>query len=171
MEFLDVELRAMKPYPQIENATDDAQTVAVLKDLANGRDGELNGILTYIFQSTIADKTNADIGEIFEEIAIVEMRHLGLLMHAICSFGGTPKYEISSGAPFNIGGVNYSLKLKDMLEANIRGEQAAIANYTQAIKMVKNESLKELFERIILDEQKHVDALKQIRAQVQFLSV
>lgn len=171
MEFLDVELRVNKPYPQIENATDDAQAVAVLKDLANGRDGELTGILTYIFQSTIADKTNADIGEIFEEIAIVEMHHLGLLMHAICSFGGTPKYETSNGAPFNVGGVNYAPKLKDMLEADIREEQTAIANYTQAIKMVKNESLKDLFARIILDEQAHIDALKQIRAQVQFLSV
>ncbi len=171
MGFENIELRVKQPYPQIEGATDDLQTVAVLKDLANGRDGELCAILTYIFQSTIADKTNDDIGKIFEEIAIVEMCHLGLLMHAICDFGGTPKYEISSGAPFNINNVNYNTKLKDILDIDIREEQGAIANYTQAIKMVKNQSLKDLFARIILDEQKHIDALKQVRAQVQFLSV
>ena len=171
MEFSDIDLKVKQPYPQIEGATDDAQTVAVLKDLANGRDCELSAILTYNFQSTISDRTNDDIGEVFEEIAIVEMHHLGLLMHAICDFGGTPKYETSNNAPFNMNNVNYSIKLKDMLESDIREEQTAIANYNQAIKMVKNQSLKDLFARIILDEQRHIEALKQIRAQVQFLSV
>ena len=171
MEFDDIELRVKQPYPKIEGAVDDPQTVAILKDLANGRDGELCAILTYNFQSTIADKTNEDIGEIFEEIAIVEMHHLGLLMHAICDFGGTPKYDTGNGAPFNTNSVNYSTKLKDMLEIDIREEQGAIASYNNAIKMVKNQSLKDLFARIILDEQKHIEALKQVRAQVQFLSV
>lgn len=171
MEILDVDLKVKQPYPQIEGAVDDPQTVAIIKDLATGRDGELCAVLTYIFQSTIADKTNDDIGEIFEEIAIVEMHHLGLLMHAICDFGGTPKYEAGNGAPFNANSVNYNTKLKDILEIDIREEQGAIASYNQAIKMVKNQSLKDLFARIILDEQKHIEALKQIRAKVQFLSV
>ena len=170
MDLNNILVKEKKDYPEIENAIDDNQTVAILKDLAFSKQGELAAVLTYIFQSTIADKSNDDLGELFEEIAITEMAHLGLLMHAICAFGGVPKYETSNGVPFNTNWVNYNAKLKDMLEQNIKGEQEAIENYNQAIKMVKNQSLKDLFARIILDEQKHVEALKQVRATVQFLS-
>ena len=171
MNFENIVLRDQSPYPEIEDALDDKQTVAILKDLASGRAGELNGILTYCFQSTIADKTNPDIGEIFEEIAIVEMRHLGLIMHAITKFGGVPRYESANGSPFSTGAINYSTKLKDMLELDIRDEQLAIDSYNQAIRIVKNESLKALLARIILDEQLHIEALKQIRDNIQFLSI
>lgn len=170
MDLDDIIVRAKGEYPKIENATDDMQTVAILKDLAFAKEGELAAILTYIFQSTIADKSNSELGELFEEIAIVEMTHLGLLMHAISAFGGVPKYEASNGMAFNSSCVNYNTKLKDMLEQDIKTEQDGINDYNQAIKMVRNESLKNLLARIILDEQKHIEALKQVRATVQFLS-
>lgn len=171
MDLNNILVKAAGDYPQIVDATDDNLTVAILKDLAFSKQGELGAVLTYIFQSTIADKSNSELGELFEEIAITEMAHLGLLMHAITAFGGLPKYETGNGVPFNVNWVNYSTKLKDMLEQNIRGEQIGIDNYNQAIKMVKNQSLKDLFARIILDEQKHIEAQKQVQATVQFLSI
>lgn len=170
MDLTDISVRAKGDYPKIVAAQDDAQTVAILKDLANAIGGELDAILTYNFQSTVADKSFSDVAELFEEIAEVEMIHLSLLMHAITAFGGMPKYESATNAPFNTNAVNYATKLKDILEHDIREEQNAINNYTRAITMVKNQSLKDLFARIIEDEQLHIDALKQVRATVQFLS-
>lgn len=171
MNFEDIEVKIDKLYPEIVDAVEDVNIVAVLKNLANGKTGETAAVLQYIYQSVVADKTLQEIAEIFEEIGIVEMIHLDMLMHAISMFGGVPKYENSQGAFFNAANLNYSLKLKDMLEMNIKAETMAIDNYKTAINMVNNKSLKQLFERIIEDEQRHIEIFKRIRDNVVFLSV
>lgn len=171
MNFGEIEVKINKPYPEIENAKEDFQTVAILKNLATSRYGELNGVLQYIYQSVIADQVDEDIASVFEEIGVVEMMHLDMLMHAIVDFGGNPKYEDAQGTPYNVSNVNYSTKLKDMLEGNIKGEQMAIQNYTQAISKVKNESLRRLLERILEDEERHLEIFKSVRNNVKFLSI
>ena len=94
-----------------------------------------------------------------------------MLMHAITQFGGNPKYEDAQGNYFNAGTLNYSMKLRDMLDNNIRAESVAIENYKMAINKVKNQSLKDLFNRIIEDEQRHLEVFKRIRDNVEFMSV
>lgn len=171
MDFSEIEVKVNHPYPEIREAQDDAQTVAVLKNLAFSRVGEITGVLQYIYQSVIADKTKEEIAEIFEEIGVVEMLHLDMLMHAITEFGGNPKYEDAQSNYFNTSVVNYSMKLREMLDSNIRAESIAIENYNMAINKVKNQSLKDLFQRIIEDEQRHIEVFKQIRDSVEFMSV
>ena len=171
MNLQNIEVKVDKPYPEIVDAEYDVNTVAILKNLASGRLGEVAGAMQYIYQSVVADKSNEDIAEIFEEIGVVEMIHLDLLMHAITDFGGNPRYEDSQGRFFNVGNLNYSQKLRDMLENNIRAESLAIENYQMAISKVKNQSLKDLFARIIEDEQRHLEIFKQIRDTVEFMSI
>ena len=171
MNFEEIEVKIDKPYPQIVDAADDRETVGILKNLATSKNGELGGILQYIYQSVISNKINEDISSIFEEIGIVEMMHLDMLMSAIVDFGGIPRYEDSMGNPFNVSNINYSLKLKDILQNNIKDEQIAIENYSRAISRVKNQSLKELLERIKLDEERHLQIFKQILNNVTFMSV
>ena len=171
MNFNDVDIKVNKPYPEITNAYEDMETVAILKNLASSRMGEMAAVTQYIYQSVIADKTSEEIASILEEIGVVEMMHLDMLMHTITMFGGVPKYEDSQGNFFNTANLNYTMKLKDMLNNNIRSESLAIDNYTMAIKRVKNESLKKLFERIIEDEQRHIEIFKMIRDNVSFLSI
>ena len=171
MNFEDIKVKIDKPYPEITNAKDDPQTVAVIKNQANTRGGELRAILQYTFQSVIADNVEEEIASIFEEIGIVEMMHLDMLMHAITDFGGIPEYTDSQRNSFNANYVNYTTNLNEMLDNNIQGESLAIENYKQAIKMVSNQSLKDLFARIIEDEEQHIKVFKKIRDSVRFLSV
>ena len=171
MNFSDIQVKIDRPYPEIVNAEEDVTTVNIIKNLSSSRVGELAGILQYIYQSVIADKTHNEIAEIFEEIGVVEMLHLDMLMHAITMFGGVSKYEDAQGNFFNTANLNYSVKLKDMLENNIRAESVAIDNYKMAINKVKNQSLKDLFARIIEDEERHLEIFKRIRDNVQFMSV
>ena len=139
--------------------------------MATSKNGELGGVLQYIYQSVVSNRVNADIASIFEEIGIIEMMHLEMLMNAIVDFGGIPKLEDAMGNPFNVSNMNYSLKLKDMLQANIKDEQMAIEAYSRAIERVKNNSLKDLLERIKQDEEKHLQIFKQILNNVTFMSV
>lgn len=171
MNFENILVKINKPYPQIENAKDDPQTVAILKNLANTRAGELRAVLQYVYQSVVADSVEEEIASIFEEIGIVEMMHLDMLMHAITEFGGTPEYNDSQRNAFNSNFVNYTTKLSEMLDNNIQGESLAIENYKQAIMRVDNESLKQLFARIIEDEEQHIKVFKKIRDSVRFLSI
>lgn len=167
----DLELRVNNPYPEIVGANDDPITVAVLKNLTGSRGGELTGILQYVYQSVVADTNNENIANILEEISIVEMMHLSMLMHAITDFGGLPKYEDSRGNVYNTQYLNYTPKLKEMLDNNIIAEKKSIEAYKDAINRVKNESLQSLFRRIIEDEEKHIEAFKYLRDSVQFLSL
>ena len=171
MNFKEIEVKINKPYPEIVDAEFDKTTVAVLKNLASGRIGELTGVMQYVYQSVVANGKNEDIAEIFEEIGVVEMMHLEMLMFAIADFGGVPKYDDAMGNFFNTANLNYSIKLMDMLDGNIKAEAMAIENYQIAINKVKNKSLKDLFERIIEDEKKHLEIFKQIKDNVEFMSV
>ena len=171
MNLDDLQLKSNEPYPEIIDASKDMLAVGILKNIATSRVGELKAILQYIYQSIIADKIDKEIATIFQEIAIVEMIHLDLLMHAEIAFGGDGKYDDAQGNMFNVSLMNYTIKLKDMLDYNIAGEYKAIETYQNAINRVKNESLKQLFFRIIEDEKKHIFALEQIKNNVEFLSV
>ncbi len=171
MNLKDLEIKKNTPYPDIIDARDDRSTVAILKTLATSRSSELSAILTYIFQSTVADKTMEEVASIIEEISIVEMMHLDMLMHAIVDFGGVPRYEDGQGLPFNSNSLNYTTKLREMLDNNIASENLAIEGYREAIGLVKNDSLKKLFARIIEDEECHIAVFKYIRDTVKFLSV
>lgn len=171
MNLEEIKVRIDKPYPEIEGAVDCKRTVNILKNLATSRRGELSGVLQYIYQSIIADKYMDDLGGIFEEVAIVEMMHLDMLMHAIVDFGGVPKYEDSQGQIFNSSAINYTMKLKEILDNNIEGERLAIEQYRSAINSVANESLKKLLARIIEDEECHIEVFRHIRDNVTFLSI
>lgn len=171
MNLNDIIVKVDAPYPELENVKEDAMTVAVLKNLASSRRGELNAVMTYIYQSVISNEIMMEFADIMEEIAIVEMMHLDMLLHAVQEFGGQPKYEDYQGTAYTTNFVNYSSKLKDILENNIRAEETAIEDYQHAIKKVTNQSLKDLFMRIIEDEKQHIKVFKQVRDSVNFLSI
>ncbi len=171
MDLSEIKIRQEQDYPKIHNANECPRTVGILKDLISGRGGELNAVLQYIYQSTVADKADVDLGELFEEVGIVCMHHTGLLMHAVTEFGGLPKYEDSNGYSFNANCVNYAYKLKDILDVNLTLTQNQIDHYKQAINLVKNDSLKNLLIRILKDKELWLQSLKLLRGTVKFLSV
>lgn len=171
MNLDNIRVRVDKDYPEIVDAVDCKKTVNIIKNLATSRHSELTAILQYTYEAVIADKFMDNIGGIIEEISIVEMMHLELLMHAIVDFGGQPKFEDSQGQIFNTSNINYTMKLKEMLDNNINAEMMAIEQYSHAIDMVSNASLKELFARIIEDEKRHIEVFKEIRDNVTFLSI
>lgn len=171
MEIRDIRVRADGDYPQIINADNNPRVVATLKDLLSARAGEITGVMQYFYQSRIAHNVEDEISQILEEISVVEMGHMELLMNAIIDFGGVPTYANSRAQFFNSNYVNYSTKLKDMLDADIIAEETAIRDYSNAINQVQNQSLRNLLSRIIEDEQLHLQTLKRLRDSVSFLSI
>jgi bacterioferritin len=171
MEINNIRIKHSEEYPEIINATADARTVMILKDLLSSSQGELEGVLQYFYQSRIANVIDKEISQILEEISIVEMEHAQLLMDAIVAFGGNPKFENSKSQPFSASYLNYSNRLKDILENNIKDEQQAVQNYINASNLVTNNSLSKLLLRIAEDERLHLNTFKTLQNVVEFFSV
>lgn len=170
MDIRNIVIRKDGNYPKIEDTKPCMKTVAVLKNLMCGTNSKMQNVLRYFYQSSMSCKMEPEIANLFEEMSIVEMQHLGMISRAIVEFGGEPRYENSYGQFFSCSQINYSTKLGAMLESNIKAEEQSIKECEQAINAVDNKSLKKLLERIKEDEELHIKAMIYLRDNVRFMS-
>ena len=127
-----------------------------------GIKGELTAITQYSYQHMEKFSSNIEFSKIMEEIAKAEMIHLELLGKTIKLLGKNPIYstcEASRGdcIMWNSNFVNYSTDLKDMLKIDISSEEAAIKTYTLHKKLIDDKYIKEMLDRIIMDEKRHLE--------------
>lgn len=143
------------PYPRLRNIGKNSQYANMLYEDFGGALGEVTAIMTYIYQHlTISDK---EISGIMRKIAIVEMQHLDLIGELIKILGKEPKYIDSDNILWNAKFVNFEKRdIKQIMEENIQLERDAITNYLKAKRYTRNHSIRNLLDRIILDEQSHI---------------
>lgn len=147
------------PYPKL-TGTLYPQDIRCIVDDYSGRAGELTAITQYVYQQYISHSFDEELAKELLRIAIVEMHHHELLGEAIAQMGGDP---IMGGSTCFWSGsnVNYTKNPVTFLRNNIQAEYQAIANYRRSIACVRNESLKELLARIIMDEELHIEIFTQ----------
>ena len=159
---MDYLYKADLPYVEVENSVKSPFEVRLLMPVYGGKGSETTAIMGYIFQSyALADK-EPEISKCLEQIAISEMRHHDLIGTAIVRLGGIP-YIGDNRGDWQGGYVNYTLNVKDMIDADIAGEKSAITAYKDVIKFSKNEEVKAMIARIIKDEEIHIETLESIR--------
>ena len=91
-----------------------------------------------------------EIKDIFEDIAIEEMKHAEKIAERLFYLGGIPT---TKPAPIKVGG-----SLKEMIEDNLKSEDEAIEMYSKIIDLAseKGDSTTRLmFEEILTAEEKH----------------
>lgn len=146
------------PYPEII-VEENLQESKLLMPSYSGVAGELTAILTYAFQSYITINL-PEIHNAIEHIAQTEMHHHELLGTTITKLGGFP--VMGARGYWNGSFVNYTLSPKKFLQQNIVAEENAIRNYEHTILNLSSPSVKMLLERIILDEQVHIEDFKEL---------
>ena len=150
------------PYPEII-VEKNLQESKLLMPSYSGVASELTAILTYAFQSYITLKL-PNVREVLEGIARTEMHHHELLGVTITKLGGFP---IMGARQYWSGSfVNYTLDPKKFLQQNIVAEENAIRNYERTILNLSSQSVKMLLERIILDEQVHIEDFKTLLSEL-----
>ena len=148
------------PYPDIDCAENLADSKLLMPSYG-GPSGELTAVTTYCFQSYICTRS-LEIAETLECIARAEMRHHELLGKAIVKLGG---YPVMGGRTYWSGSfANYTLSPEKFLAQNIHAEETAILNYERTILNLHTESVKQLLERIILDEDMHIKIFRDLLA-------
>ncbi len=123
-----------------------------LNDLLNKTIAREIGVsIQYMWQHVMAiGMKSPEIKDIFEDIAIEEMKHAEKIAERLFYLGGTPT---TKPTPINSGG-----SLKEMIEADLLAEDEAIELYREIIKIadVENDSTTRLlFEEILGAEEEH----------------
>ncbi len=155
------------PYPEVKVEEENPYYADLLSQDYAGRISETTAIMLYSYQHFDKFKENEAFAKIIAEIAEVEMKHLELLGETIKLLGKEPIYktcEASRGdcVMWSASNVDYSSKLKEMLQIDIFSESSAIKNYENHRRIIKDKHIRNTIDRIILDEKRHLEIFEMI---------
>jgi bacterioferritin len=129
----------------------------VLAALNEALHEELIAISQYFLHAEMCENWHYHkLGGFIKKQSIDEMKHAEELIERILFLDGIPK--MTDPLQLTIGET-----VKDQLAADLKLEIAAVAEYNRAAETARNEgdnASRELFERLLKDEEKHVDWLE-----------
>src|SRR5512133_1495569 len=122
--------------------------------------GELQALVQYMWQHVMAvGLASPAVRDMFEDIAIEEMKHAEKLAERLDLLGGVPT---TSPDPIKVGG-----DLKQMIQNNLEAEDGAISLYKEAIRLsieVNDPVTRLMYEEILGDEEEHQKAFSDLLA-------
>jgi bacterioferritin len=128
----------------------------VINQLNHGLRDELTAINQYFVHAEMCHNWGYHrLGGIIRKQSIDEMKHAEALIERILFLDGTPSME---PLPLNIG-----QNVREQLERDLGLEQGAVATYNEAIRICReagDNASRELFEKLLKDEEGHVDWLE-----------
>lgn len=147
------------PYPEVKVLRPNPYYAQLLMDDYAGLVSEFTAISQYIYHHIFFKDIAEELGELLENVSIIEMHHMELLGGLIKKLGGNPTISGSYSTHGNFWNgcfVYYGLQLCDRLKADIDAEYKAIHGYENHISMIDDPHVKAILKRIILDEMIHI---------------
>lgn len=130
---------------------------SVIEQLNSALSAELTAIVQYMTQSEMCQNWGYKrLGARTKQRAIEEMRHAEGLIERIIFLDSIPSVDV--GLKPQLG-----RNVTEQMEINLKDEQDAVRQYNQAVKVCSgamDEGSRALFQRMILDEERHVDYLE-----------
>jgi bacterioferritin len=118
---------------------------------------ELTAINQYFLHAEMCENWGYDkLGDYIKKQSIDEMKHAEKVIERILFLDGTP--VMTEPLKIKVG-----QSVKDQLASDLKLEIAAVAMYNRAVQVCRDEgdnASRELFERLLMDEEKHVDWLE-----------
>jgi len=129
----------------------------VIAELNRALKEELTAINQYFLHAEMCENWKYDkLGSYIKKQSIDEMKHAEALIERILFLDATP--TMNEAMTLNVG-----QNVKDQLASDLRLEIDAVAMYNNAIKVATAEAdnaSRELFEKLLKDEEEHVDWLE-----------
>ncbi len=136
----------------------------VLSKLQEALKEELTAINQYFLHAEMCENWGYDkLGDYIKKQSIDEMKHAEELIERILFLDGTP--NLTELMQLNVG-----QNVKAQLENDLKLEINAVGMYNEAVKLSQQEAdnaSRELFERLLRDEESHVDWLEAQLHQIQ----
>lgn len=152
------------PYPPIQVSEKNQSYANLLSIDYCGSVSEMSAIAQYINNENRLSCDKCPMAKTVLGIAMAEMIHLHKLGELIFLLGGNINYTAKHRDGKQKMWTPQELKLpeaaRDMLFVNIEAEKAAINQYKMHIKMIKDEHINAVLERIIKDEEYHIAMFK-----------
>jgi len=118
---------------------------------------ELTAINQYFLHAEMCENWHySRLGDYVKKQSIDEMKHAEVLIERILFFDATP--NMTELMQLSVG-----KNVKEQIESDLKLEIAAVAFYNNAAKVAREEGdngSRELFERLLKDEESHVDWLE-----------
>jgi len=118
---------------------------------------ELTAINQYFLHAEMCENWKYEkLSKYIKKQSIDEMKHAEALIERILFLDGTP--SVSDALSINVGA-----NVRAQLESDLKLEIEAVAMYNKSIEVARQEgdnASRELFERLLKDEEEHVDWLE-----------
>ena len=129
----------------------------VIAELNAALKEELTAINQYFLHAEMCENWKYEkLGAFIKKQSIDEMKHAEILIERILFLDGTP--SLTELLHLNVG-----QNVKEQIESDLKLELNAVAMYNASIKVARDEgdnASRELFERLLKDEESHVDWLE-----------
>ena len=153
------------PWPEVGALRPDRALVRALFGVYAGAHGELTAVSQYFYNSLTADQGDG-LADLFASVARNEMVHLKKLGQLIGRYGGDPRLVGFAGGRahwWSAGALRYGQGREKMLRQAVAGEREAVRAYRQLAARMEPQP-RALIERIIQDEQHHIELFQRALA-------
>ncbi len=154
------------PYPEVRVVRQNPVYARLLLEDYAGVVSETSAILQYNYHHFVLENQYSEVADLLACVSLVEMHHQEMLAETIMMLGVDPRYRVftvtNEEKYWDASYVFYGIGLCDRISMDIASEWAAIANYREHQRMIDDPYIKELLERIILDELHHITLFNQV---------
>lgn len=150
-------------YPDISGVAKNPAYARIIQENFCSPVSEFTAAGQYVFDHMVSEAQNKEVSEAFRNISIVEMRHLEMLGELITELGAIPYFKGDWKNKFWQGNfVKYNTNLRTMILCAISDEKKAISQYEKSIRLIRDCKIISLLERIIADEEMHIEIFKDL---------
>lgn len=153
------------PYPPLKAERTNPEYAAQMLSNAAGCSSEMTAVSMYLYDSVILSENAGEISHAFKKMAVVEMHHLDIFLNLAFLLGADPRLWSQSGnrpCYWSPACGRYLCRTVPILENSLRAEQDTIRQYRAQACQIQDAYIADLLNRIILDEQVHVQILTEL---------
>lgn len=150
------------PYPPVQVCGRNPAYAREMLSNIGSCHSEMSTVSLYIFNSLVTEDEFEEISQCFQGMSVVEMHHLRIFSKLAMRLGAQPRLWSQNRGQhvyWSPACNKYPCQLKAILINAIEGENAAIEKYRKQITYMNDPYICALLERIILDEELHVEIL------------
>lgn len=153
------------PYPPLCIERPNPAYAAEMLSNIGACSSEMSTVSLYIYNSTILTDRNREYAQIFHKLSMVEMHHLDIFAHLAHMLGADPRLWTCSGKRpcyWSPACNRYPIQMEMLIKNALQGEQDTILKYRRQASQICDAHVVDLLNRIILDEQLHVQIFKEM---------